>query len=159
MWKTIPFEKEYEVSTNGSVRNRKTKHVKSLRKSKNGYYRVTLYPSGKTYFIHKLVAETFIDKIENKPYVNHKDGNKLNNEVSNLEWCSPKENFHHAVNNGLYVPNNITGHNNPMSKFSEEDIELIHTFYKKGYSIRKIANELQAPYERTRRAIRGHHYN
>lgn len=158
MWKTIPFERNYEVSTFGEVRNKTSKHVKSLRLSKNGYYRVTLYPSGKTYFIHKLVAETFIEKIDGKPYVNHKDGDKLNNSLHNLEWCSPKENTHHAIENGLYVPKDISGVKNPMSKFTKEDVDLIRKKYSEGMSISDISKFMKVPYERTRRAIRGQHY-
>ena len=97
MWKIIPFEVNYEVSQNGEVRNATTKHIKSLRKSERGYLRVTLYPSGKTYSIHRLVAITWLDNNNKLPSVNHKDGNKLNNKVSNLEWCTPKENTRHAI--------------------------------------------------------------
>lgn len=51
--------------------------------------------------VHKIVATTFIPNILNLPQVNHKDGNKLNNNVENLEWCTDIENKHHAINNGL----------------------------------------------------------
>ena len=60
MWKTIEFEPNYEVSIFGEVRSKITNHVKSLRLNKGGYSRVTLYPSGKTYSIHRLVALTFL---------------------------------------------------------------------------------------------------
>lgn len=97
MWKTIQNEQAYEVSTDGRVRNKETKHVKSLRKSGKGYLRVTLYPSGKTYSVHRLVAETFLNKPDGMNSVNHKDGNKENNNLSNLEWCTPKQNTRHAI--------------------------------------------------------------
>lgn len=97
MWKTIEQEPAYEVSKCGQVRNRETKHVKSLRSSGKGYMRVTLYPSGKTYSIHRLVAEAFVFKPEGTTCVNHKDGNKKNNNVENLEWCTPKQNTRHAI--------------------------------------------------------------
>lgn len=96
MWKIIPFEENYEVSQNGEVRNKQTKHIKSLRKSESGYLRVTLYPSGKTYSIHRLVALTWLENPNCLPSVNHKNGNKLDNTVINLEWCTPKENTRHA---------------------------------------------------------------
>lgn len=97
MWKTIQNETNYEVSSEGQVRNKQTKQIKSLRYSNKGYARVTLYPSGKTYSVHRLVAENFIINPDNYPSVNHKDGNKANNRLENLEWCTPKQNTRHAI--------------------------------------------------------------
>lgn len=114
MWKIIPFEDNYEVSHNGEVRNATTKHIKSLRKSGSGYLRVTLYPSGKTYSIHRLVALVLIENPNNLPSVNHKNGNKLDNRVTNLEWCTPKENTRHAIDIiKTIAPRNWYGDKNP----------------------------------------------
>ena len=70
----------------------------------NGYRRVRICLHGKTElrYIHRLLAEVFLDNPEDKPCVNHIDGNKLNNELINLEWVSYSENTQHAVKAGLH---------------------------------------------------------
>lgn len=97
MWKTIQYETNYEISNQGQVRNKETGQIKSLRYSNKGYARVTLYPSGKTYSVHRLVAEHYLENPNLFPSVNHKDGNKRNNVDTNLEWCTPKQNTRHAI--------------------------------------------------------------
>ena len=75
--------------------------------SKRGYYKVVLCKDGQSQLknIHRLVAETFLENPNNLKVINHKDGNKLNNNIKNLEWCSQKENMQHAFKTGL-VKNN-----------------------------------------------------
>ena len=69
-----------------------------------GYYQCNLWDNGKKYYrrVHRLVAEAFIPNPNNLPQVNHRDGNKLNNHYSNLEWCSNSVNTQHGYDNGLY---------------------------------------------------------
>lgn len=108
MWKKIIFnniETIYSVSDDGQVRNDKTNRILSQR-TQQGYKHVGLTVNGKpkSCRVHRLVATAFIENPENKPYVNHIDGCRSNNNVTNLEWCTPQENTQHAVKTGLMLP-------------------------------------------------------
>jgi hypothetical protein len=98
--KIIPNFENYSVTMSGRVINNTTKKCKkpSDNHSGKGYLYVDLYNNGKRkrFYIHRLVAELYIPNPENKPYVNHKDGNPRNNCVENLEWCTPLGNVEHA---------------------------------------------------------------
>lgn len=84
----------YEVSNLGKVRNMKTGKILKPQPDKDGYLRLGLYENNKKkkLFLHRIIATTFIDNHEGKPCVNHIDENKLNNDLSNLEWCTVREN-------------------------------------------------------------------
>lgn len=102
VWKPIVgFDGIYEVSNDGDVRSRKTRHCRKLKpkiNSKTGYLFVNLYNDGNecTKTVHRIVAEAFIPNPDNLPYVNHIDENKQNNSVENLEWCTPSYNNEHS---------------------------------------------------------------
>lgn len=112
MWEKIDaLNKEYEVSRLGGVRNRKTKKELKLITHSTGYQVVNIFTktlSRKQYLVHRLVAGQFIDNPQNKPQINHKDGNKINNKVENLEWVTAAENIQHAIDTGLEKENKVT---------------------------------------------------
>ena len=101
--KTLKRNPNYAITKFGSVYSRRTGKKLTPKKNWDGYLRVQLWDNGKCYFaaIHRLVAETFIPNPEGKPFVNHIDGDKSNNYVGNLEWCTQKENILHAWKTGL----------------------------------------------------------
>ena len=103
----LDFNDTYAVSNKGRIKNVKTGRILHSFVNPHGYLQVMLCKDKKkySYRIHRLVAYCFIPNKENKPYINHIDGNKQNNEVSNLEWCTAKENNNHARKNGLKVQN------------------------------------------------------
>lgn len=106
-WKTVPgTEGMLEVSSKGRVRSllRGKPYILKTQKDKKGYHRLrmTINREKHSFKIHRLVASTFIDNPDNLPQVNHKDGNKDNNTVSNLEWVTNKENANHAMQSGLW---------------------------------------------------------
>lgn len=110
-WTVISKNHNYEVTPSGDVRNRRTGRVLVGGINNSGYRTVHLKKS-ETEFVHRLVAETFIpnEDPEHKKDVNHIDGNKLNNNVENLEWVSRSDNVRHAYANGLNRPSG-GGHN------------------------------------------------
>ena len=99
--KNIPFNEMYSVTEDGKVINNKRNKERKACIDKYGYLKVGLNERNKKYFVHRLVALTYIENPDNKETVNHKDGNKLNNHVSNLEWMTNAENINHAFNNNL----------------------------------------------------------
>lgn len=104
IWKEIEgYEGLYQVSNLGNVKSlnkRKGRILKTI-KDHFGYLRVRLSKQGelKNHKIHRLVAETFLDNPNNYKQVNHKDENKTNNKVDNLEWCTPKYNCNYGTRN------------------------------------------------------------
>ena len=95
----------YLVSNTGEIMNSRTGAIRKKNINHEGYYFVTISLGSRSKKLtvknHRAVAETFILNPDNNPVINHKDGNKLNNHVSNLEFCSYKYNTQHAIENNL----------------------------------------------------------
>lgn len=104
-WKTISGFSNYEVSNFGNVRNAITGKLLHKQKRKSGYVKVELWRGGKEYTrdIHRLVAIAFLG-LHNGLVVNHINGQKDDNRLENLEWCTAKENMQHAMRTGLFTP-------------------------------------------------------
>lgn len=113
---------------------------KKLKKSKrNGYECITLCNKGvcKTITVHRIIAKLFIPNPFNKPQVNHIDGNRSNNKIENLEWCTPKENYAHAKRTGL-IKNPICKNRKDLSKPINQFLDgvLINTFLSMNEAMR-----------------------
>ena len=99
IWKPVLFNTLYEVSSLGNFRNSKTKRQKTFNiealKSTQSRVRVNIkntIKKGSGFYLHRVIAMTFIPNPQNKPYVNHIDSDKTNNKLENLEWVTQKEN-------------------------------------------------------------------
>lgn len=144
MKKYIEGTKECYVDEDGTVYGSLGKPLKGDL-TKAGYLRVVLYLKNGSKIresVHRLVAKEFIPNPENKPFVNHKDGNKINNCVDNLEWVTPKENGQHASENGLLK---FVGENHYNSKYTESLVREICERLESGERVRSIAKDLGIP--------------
>jgi len=132
VWKDINgYKGLYQISNKARIRSidRYVNNIKgrALRKGKvlkqsihiNGYYKITLSKCSKlkTYRLHRLVALHFIPTSSTKLVVNHKDGNKLNNSLSNLEWCTRSEDSQHALRLGLQTSGKTDKRSKSVSRF------------------------------------------
>lgn len=121
------YENLYAIDTDGNVYSlvtNKSRRKKILKPHyKNGYLAVNLYKDGKCkhFYIHRLVAEAFLENKNNCKEVNHIDCNKTNNSVENLEWCNRVRNLKHSYENGLKRKGELHG----MSKLKNNEVEEI----------------------------------
>lgn len=131
-WKWIEgYEGHYKISNFGRVFSVKSNIFLSVKRiTKDGYNYVALSKDNKPKEMktHRLVATYFIPNPDNKETVNHIDGNKLNNHVDNLEWCTRHENMQHAYKLGLKKMHR--GHEHASSKLTPEQIKEIRATYK-----------------------------
>ena len=122
-WRQIVIDgvkTNYAVHTFGWIKNLKTGKILKPFLNPSGYYLIDIFANGirKTCQVHRLVAKAYIPNPSNLPVVNHIDGNKLNNSVYNLEWCTIRENIQHGWRTGLMKPR--FGVDNPSNVYTED---------------------------------------
>jgi len=142
IWKPIQgFEEYYLVSNKGRVKSTRFNKEKILKTSIStpGYKGLNLFKNKRSHSreVHRLVAIHFVPNPENKPEVNHKDGDKLNNHAYNLEWMTHKENFDHAYGN-LF---DNKGENHGNSKLTNKQVSVIKKRLSEGESYSSIAQD------------------
>jgi predicted XRE-type DNA-binding protein len=141
IWKPIKgFEDYYLISNYGRLKSLRFNKIMKPSVQKHGYILASLTINSVVYYryIHRLVADNFLNKIEGKEVVNHKDGKKNNNYFENLEYCTDSENNRHAGINNLKPFG--TKHKN--SKFTKKDLEKIKNLLQKSNLTHKfIANK------------------
>ena len=137
------YGKQYQVSSSGVVVSENGRGLKQQVDAK-GYHRVVLQAGRKRRLhtgVHRLVAHCYLPNPDNKPEVNHKDGDKSNNYVSNLEWVTTKENVAHAYETQLR--SNRSGPNAPNAKLTPDLIVKIHKLLGDGVRQVDIAKEVR----------------
>lgn len=146
IWKDIKeLDGCYQISNLGRVKSverevkcaygaKRVIKERVLKQTKNryGYYEVRPQVEGRKYLlrIHRLVATYFVDNPDNKPHVNHKDCDKLNNYPENLEWVTNAENVKHAVKNGL----NVKGEDSHFARLTKNDVLQIRSILSQGFA-------------------------
>ena len=169
-WRPIVgFEGLYEVSNTGQVRNCRGKLLRPGL-NHNGYLKCVLCKKGKTktIYIHRLVAQAFLSNPDNLPQVNHKDEDKTNNSVDNLEWCDSKYNVNYGSAQDKRVKTNITNgrfkyngyksveYREYKKKYREKNKEKIRETKRKWYekNKEKIMEQKREYYENNKEKIR-----
>jgi hypothetical protein len=151
-WKTYPHNDNYEISDRGKVRRARDLGIGGrfkrggLLKPARGwgqYLNQILWRKGKpqTLCIHRLVLETFISDRPYKMQCDHKDGNKFNNKLNNLEWVTCSENEKRAYRLGLKIAPKLRGEQHGMAKLKEGDVIAIRKLHQKGLTQKDIAKK------------------
>lgn len=157
LWKNIDdLGNTYEVSNLGRIRNKKTGHIKSL--AFDGHYYKFGYDcniNGERkrgwYRVHKAVAMAFIPNPENKPTVNHKDGDRKNNKAENLEWATYKEQSQHSSK----VLKRNCGEDNYNSQYTNEQVkEMRRLYYEENIDIKILKEKFGGNIRNIKRIIK-----
>jgi hypothetical protein len=137
-FRAVPGFPNYLVSRQGEVWSIARKKMLVQVQGERGYMHVTLYRNGhgRNFLVHRLVVLAFVGRIPRGKQVNHIDGDKLNNDIQNLEIVTPEQNREHAKRTGLIV----RGEDNPSSRLTEKDVQEIRQLRADGVRVRDIAN-------------------
>jgi hypothetical protein len=144
-FKNIDGFGKYKISKDGKVYSKISNKILKSRTNKYGYLMHNLISDSlkvKTISVHRLVALNYLENPNNYKEVNHIDGDKKNNVISNLEWCNRKQNINHAIKMGLL---NV-GEKNPNNKLKIETVKIIRDLYSKNKKIYQISNILNIKY-------------
>lgn len=150
VWRpVVGYEQYYSVSNLGRVRNEvsRNKHYAGLIRTgdanHDGYLRLSLSADGgrRKVFVHRIVADAFLGQCPDGYEVNHKNGIKTDNAVSNLEYVSHKSNMHHALNTGLWNPAVAIGTKNFNAKLNPDAVRAIRNEYAHNIPLRVIAEK------------------
>jgi len=150
-WKTISGNNNYEISTHGRIKRIKAGRGAKVGKILNptldgaGYLIVSLYKNNKRNIdrVHQLTAFHFIGKRPSGYQINHKDCNKKNNRLRNLEYCTPLENTRHAIRHGL----GGSGERNGMAKLTAKDVIKIRALVAKGETMKQVGKKFNISYQ------------
>lgn len=146
-----PFTDIHYVTTKGKIWSAYYKKFLKLSPNEKGYLRlyINTKKGRKIYRVHRLVAKAYIPNPLNLTDVNHKNGDKTDNRIENLEWCTPQENNKHALETGIFIPNR---------DLSALDRRMIRVLVADGIHITKIARALNKKYYAVRGYIEGKYY-
>ena len=151
-WKAIPSEPDFEASICGAIRRRVASkcrpvgHIVPLYVHTKGYRLARL--RGRPYYVHRLVVEAFFGSIPLGMLVNHKDGDKTNNALSNLEIVTPAENVNHAIRLGLQQ----------AGRMDDDMIREIRAAHKQGARASDLRRKYGVPQASMTRLLRGESY-
>jgi hypothetical protein len=155
IWKDVPgYEGQFQASNLGRIKSLKrlgawVERIRKLHLNKKGnYWEICITDKCGRYFktmlkVHRMVASAFIPNTEEKPTVNHKDGNRLNNYVENLEWCTQKENMQHAWRTGLISSAKIrAGGRSYEKRISDFSVSQMRNEYRPGlFGYKRLAKK------------------
>lgn len=140
----------YKVTPDGRVYSEKSKRYLSCWRDKQGYVRCRF--NGITYFVHRVVATLYLDNQENKPEVNHKNGDTSDNRVENLEWSTRSENQQHAFDNKFQVM--AKGSKSPVAVLTYDQACEIRRLHEQGYAIRRLGRLFGVSQRTAQRVVR-----
>ena len=165
-WKDIVgYESIYKISDQGRVMSvgridkrghkRKTKFLKPAINGRG--YKYVMFQDGKVNVVHRLIGEAFVENPKNKPYINHINGNKVDNRAGNLEWVTHQENIIHAIKNGFR--NTPKGEDNHNALLTNKEAFLIRKEYNRGKTTyKKLAKKYDVSISTISRLINNETY-